>query len=81
MDSNRIVLLIFFFTTLLFASLFADIKRKRQEAKLNNHIEKTYELQIKNQEKANWHKGFQVATCITLFILFMQLVPLLLFWD
>lgn len=77
MDSNRIVLLIFFFTTLLFASLYADIKRKRQESKLNRHIEKNYELQIRNHEKAYWHKGFQLAIGITLFILFMQLVPLL----
>lgn len=77
MDSNRVVLLIFFFTTVLFASVFVDVKRKRQELKLNKHIEKNYELQIKNQEKAHWHKGFQWATGITLFILFMQLAPLL----
>ena len=77
MDSNRIVLLIFFFTIVLFASIFVDVKRKRQELKLNKHIEKNYELQIKNQEKAYWHKGFQWATGITLFILFMQLAPLL----
>ena len=77
MDSNRVVLLIFFFTVVLFASVFVDVKRKRQESKLNKHIEKNYQLQIKNQEKAYWHKGFQLATGITLFILFMQLVPLL----
>ena len=77
MDNNNIVLLIFFFTTVLFASVFVDVKRKRQELKLNKHIEKNYDLQIKNQEKAYWHKGFQLATGITLFILFMQLVPLL----
>ena len=77
MDSNRIVLLIFSFTIVLFASVFVDVKRKRQELKLNKHIEKNYELQIKNQEKAYWHKGFQWATGITLFILFMQLVPLI----
>lgn len=77
MDSNRIVLLIFFFATVLFASVYVDIKRKRQELKLNEHIEKNYDLQIKNQEKAYWHKGFQLATGITLFILFMQLAPLL----
>jgi biopolymer transport protein ExbD len=77
MDSNRVVLLIFFFTMVLFASVFVDVKRKRQESKLNKHIEKNYELQIKNQEKAYWHKGFQWATGITLFILFMQLVPLI----
>ena len=77
MDSNRIVLLIFIFTIVLFASVFVDVKRKRQELKLNKHIEKNYELQIKNQEKAYWHKGFQWATGITLFILFMQLAPLL----
>ena len=77
MDSNRVVLLIFFFTTVLFASVYVDIKRKRQELKLNKHIEKNYDLQIKNQEKAYWHKGFQLATGITLFILFMQLAPLL----
>lgn len=77
MDSNRIVLLIFFFATVLFASVYVDIKRKRQELKLNKHIEKNYDLQIKNQEKAYWHKGFQLATGITLFILFIQLAPLL----
>jgi biopolymer transport protein ExbD len=77
MDSNRLVLLIFFFTTMLFSSLFVDVRRKRQEFKLNRHIEKNYDLQIKNQEKAYWHKGFQLATGITLFILFMQLVPLI----
>ena len=77
MDSNRIVLLIFSFTIVLFASVFDDVKRKRQELKLNKHIEKNYDLQIKNQEKAYWHKGFQLATGIALFILFMQLVPLL----
>lgn len=77
MDSNRIVLLIFFFATVLFASVYVDIKRKRQELKLNEHIEKNYDLQIKNQEKAYWHKGFQLATGITLFILFIQLAPLL----
>ena len=77
MDSNRVVLLIFFFTTVLFASVYVDIKRKRQELKLNEHIEKNYDLQIKNQEKAYWHKGFQSATGIALFILFMQLAPLI----
>ena len=77
MDSNRIVLLIFFFTTILFSSVYVDVRRKRQESKLNKHIERDYELQIKNHEKAYWHKGFQLATGITLFILFMQLVPLL----
>ena len=77
MDNNNIVLLIFFFTTVLFASVFVDVKRKRQELKLNKHIEKNYDLQIKNQEKAYWHKGFQLATGITLFILFMQLVSLI----
>lgn len=77
MDSNRIVLLILFFTTVLFASVYVDIKRKRQELKLNKHIEKNYDLQIKNQEKAYWHKGFQLATGIALFILFMQLAPLI----
>jgi hypothetical protein len=77
MDNNNIVLLIYFFTIVLFASVFVDVKRKRQELKLNKHIEKNYELQIKNQEKAYWHKGFQWATGITLFILFMQLAPLL----
>ena len=77
MDSNRVSLLIFFFTILLFASVYVDIRRKRQESKLNKHIEKNYQLQIKNQEKAYWHKGFQLATGITLFMLFLQLVPLL----
>ena len=77
MDSNRVVLLIFFFTMVLFASVYVDIRRKRQESKLNKHIEKNYQLQIKNQEKAYWHKGFQLATGITLFILFMQLVTLI----
>ena len=77
MDNNNIVLLIYFFTIVLFASVFVDVKRKRQELKLNKHIEKNYELQIKNQEKAYWYKGFQWATGITLFILFMQLAPLL----
>ena len=77
MDSNRIVLLILFFTTVFFVSVYVDIKRKRQELKLNKHIEKNYDLQIKNQEKAYWHKGFQLATGITLFILFMQLAPLI----
>jgi hypothetical protein len=62
---------------MLFSSLFVDVRRKRQEFKLNRHIEKNYDLQIKNQEKAYWHKGFQLATGITLFILFMQLVPLI----
>ena len=77
MDNNNIVLLIYFFTIVLFASVFVDVKRKRQELKLNKHIEKNYELQIKNQEKAYWHKGFQLATGIALFILFMQLAPLI----
>ena len=77
MDSNRLVLLIFFFTTVLFSSLFVDVRRKRQEFKLNRHIEENYDLQIKNQEKAYWHKGFQLATGIALFTLFMQLAPLL----
>jgi len=62
---------------MLFASVYVDVRRKRQESKLNKHIEKNYQLQIKNQEKAYWHKGFQWATGITLFILFMQLAPLL----
>ena len=44
MDSNRIVLLIFFFTIVLFASVFVDVRRKRQESKLNKHIESNYEL-------------------------------------
>jgi len=77
MDSNRLVLLIFFFTIVFLSSVFVDGRRKRQELKLNKHIEKNYDLQIKNQEKAYWHQGFQLATGITLFILFMQLVPLL----
>jgi len=31
---------------------------------LNDRIEKDYDLQIKNHEKANWHKGFQWASGI-----------------
>jgi hypothetical protein len=41
-----------------------EIKCKRLGWKLNDRIEKDYDLQIKNHEKANWHKGFQWASGI-----------------
>lgn len=46
------------------SSVFVDFRRKMQEWKLNDRIEKEYDLQIKDNEKANWHKGFQWASGI-----------------
>jgi len=77
MDSNRIAFLILFFTTILFSSRLFDVRRKRQEFRQNKGIQRSYELQMENQLKASWHKGFQLATGITIFILFMQLVTFL----
>jgi len=50
-------------------SVFVDFRRRRQEWKLNDRIEKDYDLQIKNREKANWHTGFQWASGIISFYL------------
>jgi hypothetical protein len=50
--------------SMFLSSVFVDFRRKRQEWKLNDRIEKDYDLQIKNHNKANWHKGFQWASGI-----------------
>lgn len=49
------------------SSVFVDFRRKMRESKLNYRIEKDYDLQIKDHEKANWHKGFQWASGIISF--------------
>lgn len=49
-------------------SVFVDFRRRKKEWKkeweVKNSIEKEYDLQIKDHEKANWHKGFQWASGI-----------------
>jgi len=57
---------------MLAISVIQDLKRRRQEWTLNNTIERAYVLQIKDHNKANWHKGFQMALGTVLFFLVME---------
>jgi hypothetical protein len=55
--------------SMFLVSVFVDFRRRMQESKLNDRIEKDYDLQIKDREKANWHTGFQWASGIISFYL------------
>lgn len=71
MNSNLVGFLTFTVFLMLAISVYQDLKRRRQEYELNNTIERAYDLQIKDHNKANWHRGFQMALGTVLFFLLM----------
>jgi hypothetical protein len=72
MDSNFMDSLTFIVFLMLAISVVMDLKRRRQEKAFNRHIGREYKLELTNQNKANWHKGFQMALGTVLFFLLME---------
>lgn len=72
MNTNYMDSLTFIVFLMLAISVVMDLKRRRQEKALNSHIGREYELELTNQNKANWHKGFQMALGTVLFFLLME---------
>ena len=74
MNSNFMDSLTFIVFLMLAISVVMDLKRRRQEKALNSHIGREYELELTNQNKANWHKGFQMALWLVLGLLLIRLI-------
>ena len=72
MNTNYMDSLTFIVFLMLAISVVMDLKRRRQEKAFNSHIGREYKLELTNQNKANWHKGFQMALGTVLFFLFME---------
>jgi hypothetical protein len=71
MNTNYMDSLTFIVFLMLAISVVMDLKRRRQEKAFNSHIGREYKLELTNQNKANWHKGFQMALGTVLFFLLM----------
>ena len=74
MNSNLMGFLTFTVFLMLAISVVMDLKRRRQEKALNSHIGREYELELTNQNKAYWHKGFQMALWLVLGLLLIRLI-------
>lgn len=72
MNTNYMDSLTFIVFLMLAISVVMDLKRRRQEKAFNSHIGREYKLELTNQNKANWHKGFQMALGTVLFFLLME---------